>query len=154
MKFWDGRDDQSDSLRARLDVTTDTPELTINEIITSHTDPRFKEWQAVILENSEWQINSGWHRCPAQCTGLGGSKLDKEWDIPVACRKDAHVYGPSLSKQDEWDAKPDFTWLPAPERNLKSAHVVSDVAICDAAPPRQNSPILRYRATPLLRAML
>ena len=29
----------------------------------------------------------------------------------------------------------------------------SNVAICDAAPPRQQSPILRYSATPLLRAM-
>ena len=105
MKFWDGRDDQSDSLRARLDVTTDTPELTINEIITSHTDPRFKEWQAVILENSEWQINpADTGVLSAQCTGLGCSELDDECDILVVCKKDAHVHGLSLSKQDDWDA--------------------------------------------------
>ena len=35
----------------------------------------------------------------------------------------------------------------APEMEPESAHVASDVAICDAAPPRQHSPILltRYR---------
>ena len=38
--------------------------------------------------------------------------------------------------------------FPAPEMEPESAHVVSDVAICDAAPPRQHSPILRYSATP------
>ena len=36
--------------------------------------------------------------------------------------------------------------FPAPEMEPESAHVVSDVAICDAAPPRQHSPILRYSA--------
>ena len=30
----------------------------------------------------------------------------------------------------------------APEMEPESAHVASDVAICDAAPPRQHSPIL------------
>ena len=43
--------------------------------------------------------------------------------------------------------------FPAPEMEPESAHVVLDVAICGAAPPRQHSPILRYSATPLLRAM-
>ena len=95
-----------DSLCKRLDVTASNPELAINEIITSHTDPRFKEWQAVILESSEWQINpADTGVLSAQCTGLGGSELDEEWDILVACKKDAHIYGPSLSKQDDWDAK-------------------------------------------------
>ena len=44
--------------------------------------------------------------------------------------------------------------FPAPEMEPESAHVVSavsvpyssNVAICDAAPPRQHSPILRYSA--------
>ena len=44
--------------------------------------------------------------------------------------------------------------FPAPEMEPESAHVVSavsgpyssNVAICDAAPPRQHSPILRYPA--------
>ena len=36
--------------------------------------------------------------------------------------------------------------FPAPEMEPESARVVSDVAICDAAPPRQHSPILRYSA--------
>jgi len=38
---------------ALVSMLSHNSELTINEIITSHTDPRFKEWQAVILENSE-----------------------------------------------------------------------------------------------------
>ena len=46
--------------------------------------------------------------------------------------------------------------FPAPEMEPESAHQLSpfpssNVAICDAAPPRQHSPILR--ATPLLRSM-
>ena len=55
-------------------------------------------------------------------------------------------------------AKPDFSWLYDPEMEPESAHVVSavsvpssNVAICDAAPPRQHSPIFatpRYSATP------
>ena len=35
-------------------------------------------------------------------TGLGGGELDKDWDVLLACRKEAHVYGPSLSKQGDW----------------------------------------------------
>ena len=45
--------------------------------------------------------------------------------------------------------------FPAPEMEPENAHVVSavsvpssNVAICDAAPPRQHSPIRRYSATP------
>ena len=41
----------------------------------------------------------------AQCTGLGGGELDDDWDVLLACRKEAHVYGPSLSRQDDWNAK-------------------------------------------------
>ena len=32
-------------------------------------------------------------------------KLDDDWDILLACKKEAHVYGPSLSKQDDWNAR-------------------------------------------------
>jgi len=32
-------------------------------------------------------------------------ELDDDWDVLLACRKEAHVYGPSLSKQDNWNAK-------------------------------------------------
>lgn len=53
-----------------------------------------------------WQINpTDAGDLDAQCTGLGGSELDEDWDVLLACRKDAHVYGPSLSKQDDWNAK-------------------------------------------------
>ena len=40
-----------------------------------------------------------------QCTGLGGGELDEDWDVLLACKKEAHVYGPSLSKQDDWNAR-------------------------------------------------
>ena len=36
---------------------------------------------------------------------MGGGELDEEWDVLLACRKEAHVYGPSLSKQDDWNAR-------------------------------------------------
>ena len=63
-------------------------------------------WQAVILESSVWQINpTDTGDLAAQCTGLGSSELDEEWDILIACKKDAHVYGPSLSKQNDWNAR-------------------------------------------------
>ena len=32
-------------------------------------------------------------------------KLDEDWDVLLACKKEAHVYGPSLSKQDDWNAR-------------------------------------------------
>ena len=31
--------------------------------------------------------------------------LMKDWDVLLACKKEAHVYGPSLSKQDDWNAR-------------------------------------------------
>ena len=78
----------------------------ISEILASHSDPKYKDWQLVVMESSVWQINpTDTGDLNAQCTGLGGSALDEEWDVLLACRKDAHVYGPSLSKQDDWDAK-------------------------------------------------
>ena len=82
------------------------PELSINEIISSHADPKYRDWQTVIIESTLWQINpTDTGDLIAQCTGLGGSELDEEWDVLLACKKDAHVYGPSLSKQDDWNAK-------------------------------------------------
>ena len=94
------------SLCRRLQIPTSNPELTINEILASHTDPKYKDWQTVMIESTAWQINpTDTGDLVAQCTGLGGSELDEEWDVLLACKKDAHVYGPSLSKQDDWDAK-------------------------------------------------
>ena len=40
-----------------------------------------------------------------QCTGLGGSELDTDWDVLLSCKRAAQVYGPSLSKQDDWVLK-------------------------------------------------
>ena len=36
---------------------------------------------------------------------FAGGELDDEWDVLLACTKEAHVYGPSLSKQDDWNAR-------------------------------------------------
>ena len=61
------------------------------------------DWKQVIMENIGWQLNptdTGY--LDVQCTGLGGGELDKDWEVLLACRKEAHVYGPSLSKQDDW----------------------------------------------------
>ena len=95
-----------ESLCKRPQIAASNPELTINEILASHADPKYRDWQTVIVESSVWQINpTDTGDLAAQCTGLGGSELDEEWDVLLACKKDAHVYGPSLSKQDDWDAK-------------------------------------------------
>ena len=58
------------------------------------------------MENTGWQLNptdTGY--LDVQCTGLGGGELDKDWEVLLACKKEAHVYGPSLSKQDDWKEK-------------------------------------------------
>ena len=56
--------------------------------------------------NTAWQLNpADTGSLDVQCTGLGGGELDQDWKVPLACRKEAHVYGPSLSKQDDWNAR-------------------------------------------------
>jgi hypothetical protein len=93
-------------LQAKLGIEDCNAELAINDILARHTDPRYNDWKMVIFQNTAWQLNptdSGY--LDVQCTGLGGSELDKEWDVLLACKKEAHVYGPSLSKQDDWNAK-------------------------------------------------
>ena len=53
-----------------------------------------------------WQLNDADPgSLDVQCTGLGGGELDEDWDVLLACKKEAHVYGPSLSKQDDWNAR-------------------------------------------------
>ena len=92
--------------RKKLNLETGNPELTINEILASHADPKYSEWKTVVFESTIWQLNptdTGY--LDAQCTGLGGGELDDDWGVLLACRKEAHVYGPSLSKQDDWNAK-------------------------------------------------
>jgi hypothetical protein len=86
-----------------LQIDSSNPELAINEILASHADPKYNDWKQVIMENTGWQLNptdTGY--LDVQCTGLGGGELDKDWEVLLACRKEAHVYGPSLSKQDDW----------------------------------------------------
>ena len=58
------------------------------------------------MDHTGWQLNptdTGY--LDVQCTGLGGGELDKEWEVLLSCRREAHVYGPSLSKQDDWKEK-------------------------------------------------
>ena len=58
------------------------------------------------MDNTAWQLNDADPgSLDVQCTGLGGGELDEEWDVLLACKKEAHVYGPSLSKQDDWNAR-------------------------------------------------
>ena len=94
------------ALQQKLQLEPSSSELSINEIISSHADPKYRDWQTVIAESTHWLINpTDTGNLIAQCTGLGGSELDEEWDVLLACKKDAHVYGPSLSKQDDWHTK-------------------------------------------------
>jgi hypothetical protein len=94
------------ALQQRLQFAPGSTELSINEIISSHADPKFRDWQTIICESPHWLLNpTDTGNLIAQCTGLGGGELDEEWDVLLACKKDAHVYGPSLSKQDDWRTK-------------------------------------------------
>ena len=95
-----------ETLQKELQSEANNPELAINEILASHTDPKYDDWKTVVFESTVWQLNptdTGY--LDAQCTGLGGGELDDDWDVLLACRKEAHVYGPSLSKQDDWNAR-------------------------------------------------
>ena len=95
-----------EALEKRLQIDSNNLELAINEILASHADPKYNAWKLVIMENTGWQLNptdTGY--LDVQCTGLGGGELDKDWEVLLACRKEAHVYGPSLSKQDDWKEK-------------------------------------------------
>ena len=95
-----------ETLQKRLQIDPSNCELAINEILASHADPKYQDWKKVIMENTGWQLNptdTGY--LDVQCTGLGGGELDKDWEVLLACRKEAHVYGPSLSKQDDWKEK-------------------------------------------------
>ena len=94
------------SLQQRVGIDPNKAELDVNEILASHSDPRYFQWQRTIMDHTAWQLNpadTGY--LDVQCTGLGGAELDADWDVLIACKKEAHVYGPSLSKQDDWTTK-------------------------------------------------
>ena len=94
------------ALQERLNLATRKAELELNEILSSHDDPRYKEWQKVLLHHLQWQSNPAkTGPLELQCTGLGGSELDPDWDVLLSCKRAAQVYGPSLSKQDDWELK-------------------------------------------------
>ena len=93
------------ALQQRLGIDPNNAELAINEVLASHADPQYTDWKIIIMDNTAWQLNpTDPGSLDVQCTGLGGGELDEEWDVLLACRKEAHVYGPSLSKQDDWNA--------------------------------------------------
>ena len=81
-------------------------ELGISDILANHSNPQYFLSQRTVMDHAAWQLNptdTGY--LEVQCTGLGGAELDADWDVLVACKKEAHVYGPSLSKQDDWPAR-------------------------------------------------
>ena len=94
------------TLRQTVSIDPSKAELGVNDILASHSNPHYFQWQRTVMDHTAWQLNptdTGYLN--VQCTGLGGAELDSDWDVLVACRKEAHVYGPSLSKQDDWPTK-------------------------------------------------
>ena len=95
-----------EALQQRLGIDPSSAELAINEVLASHADPKYTDWKIIVMDNTTWQLNDADPgSLDVQCTGLGGGELDEEWDVLLACKKEAHVYGPSLSKQDDWNAR-------------------------------------------------
>ena len=95
-----------EALQRRLGIDPSNAELAINEVLASHTDPQYTAWKLTVMDNTSWQLNDADPgSLDVQCTGLGGGELDEDWDVLLACKKEAHVYGPSLSKQDDWNAR-------------------------------------------------
>ena len=95
-----------EALQRRLGIDPSNAELAINEVLASHADPKYTDWKITVMDNTAWQLNDADPgSLDVQCTGLGGGELDEEWDVLLACKKEAHVYGPSLSKQDDWNAR-------------------------------------------------
>ena len=95
-----------EALQRRLGIDPGNAELAINEVLASHTDPQYTAWKLTVMDNTSWQLNDADPgSLEVQCTGLGGGELDEDWDVLLACKKEAHVYGPSLSKQDDWNAR-------------------------------------------------
>ena len=95
-----------DSLQQKLAIDSAHAELELNEILASHRDLRYSEWKNIIMANPDWQRNAAQAKATEiQCSGLGGAELDVDWDVLLACKRHAHVYGPSLSKQDDWPTR-------------------------------------------------
>ena len=95
-----------EALQRRLGIDPSNAELATNEVLASHADPKYTDWKIMVMDNTSWQLNDADPgSLDVQCTGLGGGELDDDWDILLACKKEAHVYGPSLSKQDDWNAR-------------------------------------------------
>ena len=81
-----------EALQKRLGIDPSNAELAINEVLASHADPQYTEWKIIIMDNTAWQLNpTDPGSLDVQCTGLGGGELDQQWDVLLACRKEAHV---------------------------------------------------------------
>ena len=96
-----------EALQRRLNIDPGNAErVAINEVLASHTDPQYTDWKITVMDNASWRLNDADPgSLEVQCTGLGGGELDEDWDVLLVCKKEAHVYGPSLSKQDDWNAR-------------------------------------------------
>ena len=95
-----------EALQRRLGIDPNNAELATNEVLASHADPKYTDWKIMVMDNTSWQLNDADPgSLDVQCTGLGGGELDDDWDILLACKKEAHVYGPSLSKQERLECK-------------------------------------------------
>ena len=95
-----------EALQRRLEIDPSNAELAINEILASHTDPKYTDWKIIVMDNTTWQLNDA-DQGPWTFSALGWVEENsmKIGDVLLACKKEAHVYGPSLSKQDDWNAR-------------------------------------------------
>ena len=67
------------SLQQRAGIDPHKTDLDVNEILASHSDPRYYQWQRTIMDHIAWQLNptdTGY--LDVQCTGLGGRGLDTD----------------------------------------------------------------------------
>ena len=70
-----------EALQRRLGINPNNAELATNEILASHTDPKYTDWKIIVMDNTSWQLNDADPgSLDIQCTGLGGGELDEEWD--------------------------------------------------------------------------
>ena len=47
----------SHALQRRLEIDPSNAELAINEVLASHTDPKYTDWKIIVMDNTTWQLN-------------------------------------------------------------------------------------------------
>ena len=68
-----------EALQRRLEIDPSNAELAINEVLASHTDPKYTDWKITVMDNTSWQLNDADPgSLEVQCTGLGGGELDED----------------------------------------------------------------------------